>query len=114
MTDATEQRAARVKAIVEGNFGRVAFRSGDKMVVDVPADLAMGLPWGSAGFVPVFIGQSVELAPRRVTDMNYRTVVCEGDLVTTAFYRYEIDLKPVSAPVANTHDGVAAITRQVP
>jgi hypothetical protein len=92
MPDDTDQRAERVRQIVEGNFGRVAFRDGNRVVVDVPADIAPGLPWGLAKFVPVFVGTSTEMAPRRVADMNGNTVVCDGDLVTTAFYRYEIDL----------------------
>jgi hypothetical protein len=43
------------------------------------------------GFVPIFTSQDPHQAPRRVTDMQGRTVVCHGDMVTTAFYRYTID-----------------------
>ena len=91
-----KDRADRVKAIVERNFGRILSRDGDVMRIETPADLAPGLAgtFGLGGFVPIFMGQSIRQAPRRVTDMQGNTIVCDNDMLTTAFYRYDIDLRP--------------------
>jgi hypothetical protein len=91
MTD-IEARADRVRAIVEGNHGKIIERIGDKITFEVPADIAPGLPWGMSGLVPIFKGQTTRLAPRRVVDMEGRTVVCERDEVTTTYYVFEVAL----------------------
>jgi hypothetical protein len=111
MTD-LEARADRVRAVVQGHHGKVIRRIGDTIEIEVPADIAIGLSslWGEGGFLAIYQGQSVRLAPRRVTDMQWNIVVCHGDLVTTPFYRYHIDLVPqrvrMPAPTPET------ITRQ--
>ena len=76
-----DARADRVRAIVEGNFGRVIDRNGDTMVVEVPADVSIGLNciWGEGGFAAIVRGQFTKLAPRRVIAENGMTVVCEND-----------------------------------
>lgn len=86
-------RADRVRAVVEGNHGKVTNHNGDVIEFEVPADIATGLYalWGMGGFLPMFIGQSARLAPRRVLDREGRTVVCD-DSITMAFYRYRINL----------------------
>jgi hypothetical protein len=71
-------KAERCRQIAEANFGKVLAEDDDGR--------------GLAGLVPVFTGQTTALAPRRVVDMAGRPVVCPGDLVTTAFYRYRVGL----------------------
>ncbi|MGJ4928601.1 hypothetical protein ACQR1I_14250 [Bradyrhizobium sp. HKCCYLS2038] len=95
-------RLSRARQIAEGNHGRVVAEDGDAVVVEVPADVAPGLAgiWGQGGFSAQFIGQTTRDAPRRVT--NWQTgavIVCEGDLVTTSFYRYRIGLRPAQEGV---------------
>jgi hypothetical protein len=53
--------------------------------------------WAGGGFVPIFKSMDTRLAPRRITNMQGQTVVCEGDMVTTAFMRYDVDLRPNAA-----------------
>ena len=108
-TDIIEARAARVRDLVKAYFGEVCFRSGNRMVVEVPADLAPNVPW-MAQFVPIFTGQRTGSAERRVVGMNGQFVVCPNDFVTQNYFRYEIDLTPRSAPVADTADVARAIT----
>jgi hypothetical protein len=102
-TDLTD-RADRVRAVVEGNHGKVIDCTDDVMTVEIPADIAPGMAaiWGLGGFVPAFTGQTARLAPRRVLDMNSNTIVCDGDLVTTAFYIFDINLQPRVVTIAST------------
>jgi hypothetical protein len=103
-------RADRVKAIAEWVHGKVIDRAGTIMTVEIPADVAPGLAgiWGTGGFNPIFRSQDTHLAPRRIVNMRGHTVVCENDMVTTAYYRYEIDLRshaqeaPQPSPAAIT------------
>ena len=47
----------------------------------------------SSSLVPIFIGQDVQLAPRRVVNSHGVIVVCDdAPAVTTAFYKYRVDL----------------------
>jgi hypothetical protein len=87
-------RADRVHALVEGYFGKVLDRQGTVMIVEIPADIAPGMPWGMGGFVPQYLSQHTGVANRRVVSMNGTYVVCENDPVTQAYFRYEIDLCP--------------------
>jgi hypothetical protein len=106
-------RADRVRAIAENvAHGKVISREGDAMIVEVPADMSIGLNalWGQSGFSAIVIGQSTCLAPRRVTSMNGNTIVCDGDLVTTAMYHLRVDLTPRKSGTAAP--SVAEITRQ--
>jgi hypothetical protein len=91
-----EARADRVRAVTEANFGKVISRDGDVMTIEVPADIAPGLAtiWGMGRFVAIFIGQTTRPAPRRIITMQDRVVACDDLPVTTAFYRYRIDLEP--------------------
>lgn len=91
-----KERADRVRAIVEANHGKVIDRTGDIVTVEVPADVAPGMwaIWGMARFNPIFDSQDTRLAPRRITNMHGHTIVCDNDMVTTAFYRYTVDLRP--------------------
>jgi hypothetical protein len=49
-------RAERVKAIVQANHGKVIDRTGNIMMVEIPADIApcMASLWGMGGFAPQF------------------------------------------------------------
>jgi hypothetical protein len=111
--DPFADREARVRQITEGNFGRVVGRTGNIMTVEIPADVSIGLYpiWGEAGLTPIFIGQETRLAVRRVPGVGGVVVVCD-DMVTTAFYRFEINLdataRPYEPPTPET------ITRQRP
>jgi hypothetical protein len=71
-----ERKAARVAAIVEGNFGRVISREGDIMHVEIPADCQGRPPLGSIGVVACVTGQTTRFAPRRVPSMSGQWVVC--------------------------------------
>ena len=61
-----------------------------RIETNFPADLAMVfMPMMIAsGMVPIFKGQAIDLAPRRIAGMA-GTVVLD-DEVTTAFYRYDV------------------------
>jgi hypothetical protein len=91
-----EARAERVRAIAEDvAHGKVLSREGERMTFEVPADMAPGLAslWGQSSLVPIFIGQDVRLAPRRVVNSHGVIVVCDdAPAVTTAFYKYRVDL----------------------
>ena len=89
MTD-TDDRADRVRTVTESNHGRVVSREGDAMMIEVPADIApaLGRLWGEGRYALQFTGQITRLAPRRVADISGQVIVCDGDMVTTAFYRY--------------------------
>ncbi|MGJ4888993.1 hypothetical protein ACQR1Y_12405 [Bradyrhizobium sp. HKCCYLRH3099] len=90
----TEERAEQVRRIAELAHGRVVARNDDVMTIEVPADVSIGLHrlWGQGGFAVQFRGQTTRAAPRRVTNTNGQTIVCEGDLVTTAFYTLDVQL----------------------
>jgi hypothetical protein len=115
MTD-LDARAERVRAIAEGNSGTVIKRGGDIMEIEVPADIASGLAsiLGEDGISIIFVGQRKRLSHCRVIDMNGHTIV-RHQMVTTAFYRYEIDLsvdtrtggKPSAAAVVPTTSAIA-------
>jgi hypothetical protein len=57
-------RGDRVSAVVDGNFGRVIGREG-VMMVEVPADVAIGLHaiWGQGEFLPIFTGADNAASP---------------------------------------------------
>jgi hypothetical protein len=50
IADIIARRAERVKALVEANFGKVLFRTGDKVVVEIPADVSPGMPGARPAF----------------------------------------------------------------
>jgi hypothetical protein len=109
-------RADRVAAIVEGNYGKVLNRAGNIVVVEIPADIAVGMApvWGMAGFIPIFRSQDTHLAERRVVDMNGHTTICKGDWITMAYYRFDVDLRPRSeGKPAPTPAAITAPTRPV-
>jgi len=113
MTD-LQARADRVCAVVEGNHGKVLGRDGNTLRIEIPADIAIELNsiWDEDGFSCVFEGQRTRLSHCRVIDTQGHTVV-RHQMVTTAFYRYTIDL------IADTRSGkaqpsAAAITAQTP
>jgi hypothetical protein len=86
-------RVECVRAIAEGNSGRVISREDNVMTIEIPADAAPGLAsvWGEGGFSVVFIGQRRRLSHCRIIDMTGRTIV-RHQAVVTAFYRYSVDL----------------------
>jgi hypothetical protein len=92
-------RAERVRAVVEGAHGRVTAQRRNHMEFELPADVSGStLPMLTmSGLRPVHRDQTTRLAPRRVTDLQGSIVLCDNDLVTTAFYRYSVDLRPGSA-----------------
>jgi hypothetical protein len=109
----TDLRAERVEAVTRLSGGKVISRDGDEMIIEIRADIAPGLHtlWGMSGFVPIFQGQDTRPAPRMVTDGQGKGIFCEGDEVTTAFYRYLINLRDDDKPVEMTpHAGAIAIT----
>ena len=55
-----------------------------------------------------FKSMDTRLAPRRITNMQGQTVVCEGDVVTTAFMRYDVDLRPAKLSPAPTPANINA------
>jgi hypothetical protein len=69
------------------------------------------MPWFGQ-FVQIYIGQRAGTAERRITAMSGAYVVCPGDLVTQNFSKFEIDLRPIKARVADTVDAARAITAQ--
>jgi hypothetical protein len=64
-------RAARVRAIVEAVGGKVIKRTHNNMMIEIPADIAVGLAaiWGEGGFSAIYSGQTTGLVPRRVVNM---------------------------------------------
>jgi hypothetical protein len=92
MTD-LDAHAQRVTYIATANHGQVLGRVGDVVTLEIPADVSIGLAavWGQAGFVPIFVGKRTRLSHCRVIDMNGHTIV-RHQMVTTAFYRYTVDL----------------------
>jgi hypothetical protein len=115
MTD-IEARAERVRAVVEANFGRVIGRDGDAMTVEIPADVAPGMPWGLGGFVPVYQSTRAGQQERRVTSGVGPWIVCPGDFVTMNFHVFEIDLRPPEArrgapPMATANVGPSGAAR---
>jgi hypothetical protein len=112
-----EARADRVKTIAAWLYGRVVSSDGNTITAEIPADMAgaAASAFGMAGLSAVIVGQHVEQAPRRVTSMTGHTIVCDGDMVTMAFYRYRVDLRPEHAAVENNPPGGAiALTRPTP
>jgi hypothetical protein len=107
--NAIEQRANRVRALVEGNFGSILERKGDVMTVEVPADIS--LPW-MGEYLAVYMGMRTGTAERRVSDINGNPVVCVGDWVTQNYFRYEIDLR-VRPNDSAAQSAPAMSTRQV-
>jgi hypothetical protein len=107
-----DARADRVRAAVEGNFGRVIGRDGNTLRIEVPADIAIGLNsvWREGGFSCIFAGQRTRLSHCRIIDMHGHTVV-NHQMVTTAFYRYTIDLT-VDTRSGKPAPGLAEITAQ--
>ena len=89
-----EQKAERVRQIVNANFGTVRDRNGDIMHVELPSDLSIAAPWGQIGLVACVTGQRTGMAERRVTAMNGATVVCNGDFVTQAYFTLRVRLVP--------------------
>jgi hypothetical protein len=116
MTNDLEARAARVRIVTEGNHGRVVDEDAEKITIEVPADISIGLGrlWGEGGFLPMFMGQTTRLAPRRVIAANDQIVVCPDDMVTTAYYIFEIDLTQDTHAGARPASGPAEITRPSP
>ena len=113
MTD-LEDRAARVAAVAEDNYGSVLGRDGDVMIIEVPVDIAPGLGaiWGAGGFSCIFQGQRTRLSHCRVIDMNGHTIVSH-QMVTTVFYRFAIDLT-VDTRAGKAQPGPAEITMPTP
>jgi hypothetical protein len=109
MTD-LEARADRVRAVVEGNHGRVIKREGIVIEIEVPADIAIGLNsiWGEGGFSCIYVGQRTRISHCRVIDMNGHTVVGH-QMLTTVFYRFAVDLT-VDTRSSNAQPTLAEIT----
>ena len=107
-----DARANRARAIAEGNHGRVISRDGDVMTVEMPADIAPspGAIWSEGGFSYTFAGRRRRISHCRVIDMNGHTIV-RHQMVTTAFYRYTIDLT-VDARSGKSQPSVVAISAQ--
>jgi hypothetical protein len=88
-------------------------RSTEIMHVEIPADMtgADANMFGMSGFTAVIIGQDTRLAPRRIIDMDSRTIVCD-ELTTIAFYTFRVELTPHAARVeTQPHVAAIAITR---
>jgi hypothetical protein len=107
--------AARAQAITEAVHGGVIGRTRNTMQIEVPADCMAGAVTllGMGGFSAILWKQSTRLAERRVVDMNGNTVTCPGDLVTTAFFSYTVDLRS-HANAVKPAPSAADITRQRP
>jgi hypothetical protein len=100
----------RVRQIAEAYYGRVTSEDADVITFELPADMSGTLSMiRTGGMSPIQIGQTTRLAPRRVLDADRRMVVCPGDLVTTAFYIYRVDLSG-AAPRAPGIPSIADIT----
>jgi hypothetical protein len=93
--------------------GKVINRTGNILTVTVRADAAPGLMnlWAGGGFVPIFKSMDTRLAPRRITNMQGQTVVCEGDMVTTAFMRYDVDLRRKTVARADASQHLRVVCR---
>jgi hypothetical protein len=116
MTD-LDQRADRVKTIVETMYGSIISRDGEIVWCEIPADLIGGFAslCTMAGFFPPCLkGQTTKPAHQRVTNMQGHITVCaDQPMITMAHYRYAVDLRPHRVVVDHTGLGnVAAITRQ--
>ena len=107
-----DARANRARAIAEGNHGRVISRDGDVMTVEVPADISPspGAIWSEGGFSCTFAGRRRRISHCRVIDMNGHTIV-RHQMVTTAFYRYAINLT-VDTRSRKSQPSVVAISAQ--
>jgi hypothetical protein len=94
----------------------VLSRDGDVMQIEVPADMlgaATGL-LGQGGFVFNIGNQRTDMAPRRITNMEGRTVVCD-ETALMAFYEIEVKLAPRTIAVSeNPHAGAIWATRPTP
>jgi hypothetical protein len=116
MTDLAA-RAECVAQIVSAVHGRVIGRAGKIMTVEIPADMmsSAGTLLGMSGFSATIGRQSTRLAPRRVTNAAGNVIVCDGDLVTQAYFSYDVHLAPHAAAVEPTpHAGAISITRPTP
>ena len=114
MTD-LDARAQQIKAAVEGHQGTIIKRDGEHLTFEVPADVAPGLAavWGQSGILPIFQGQRTRLAACRVTDAIGNVIVCPDIRVTTAFFRYNVDLT-VDTRAARSAAAIMAQTQTKP
>lgn len=113
MTDLSA-RADRVRQIAEQLHGNVLDRDGDTMRVEIPSDLsgAAASSFGRGGYSAVIVDQTTRMEPRRVLDMDKRTVVDHAAQDLMAFYTYRVDLHDRHAKVADLpHAAAVAITR---
>jgi hypothetical protein len=110
-----DQRADRAKQIAQELFGKSHWRDGAEMHVEIPADMAgaAASSYGRGGFSAVITGQTTRLAPRRIVDMDQRTIVTDEQALM-AFYSFKVDLHDRHAKVTDTpHAGAIAATRPV-
>ena len=89
-----DARADRVRIIAHTLHGSVQGRDGDKMIIEVPADLlggALGL-LGQGGFSATIGKQSTGMTTKRVIGRSGEIIVCEGHEELMAFFAINIDL----------------------
>ena len=108
-----DHRADRVRIIAHTLHGSVLDRDGDKMVIEIPADLlgdALGL-LGQGGFGFSIGKQTSPTTTKRIIGMSGQIVVCEGHEELMAFYEINVDLTPKTVRVADLpHAGAIRIT----
>jgi hypothetical protein len=106
-----DQRADRAKQIAQELFGKSLWRDG----AEIPADMAGAASsnYGRGGFSAVITGQTTRLAPRRIVDMDQRTIVTDEQALM-AFHSFKVDLHDRHAKVTDTpHAGAIAATGPV-
>jgi hypothetical protein len=106
------ERQRRVQIITNTLYGSVLDHDDDVMHVEIPADLAGAAAslFGAGGFSAVIIGQTTRMEPRRVLDLDKRTVIDHDAEDLMAFYSYRIELTPHAAQ-QSPQPSVASITR---
>ena len=107
-------RIARLEQICAALFGKLLAVDDDVAKIEVPADLASAAAGmlGASGFSAYIIGQDCRQAPKRVVDMEYRTIVTD-QMTTQAFYVFRVELQDRPRKVLDPLAAVANITRQV-
>jgi hypothetical protein len=105
-------RIIRLEQIAAALYGSVLSADGDVAAADLNGACSSML--GQSGFSGYIISQDCREAPRRIADMDGRTIVTD-QMATQAFYRFKVHLAPHAARVQTTHQSptVANITRQV-
>jgi hypothetical protein len=112
------ERQRRIQIIAHTLFGSVIGTEDDAVTVEIPSDLSgpAASAFGASGYNAVIIGQDQRMAPRRVVNMQWRTVVDPDAQDLMTYYVYKVSLRPHAAAVETARQSptVASITRPTP